>query len=197
MVRLSVRQSAFRWLMVVSASLIAVPSFAQVIRAPLNRGFVKTTSIAVSVDEMLGPQKERAADEPILGPGYPALQIAEVQYKPVRYVRMPVTNPATGEVSRELVWYMVYRMIVRDYTELAGDGQADLLQKLNDPERDPINTGDTLRARSIQIPRFVLETNDEGAEQTYMDEVNLQIQQAVFRQGISQRGGGIDTVEQC
>ena len=191
MARSSVKQSACRWIVVASVAFSVAPAFAQVIRAPLDRGFVKTTSISMSVDEMLGPQKERAADEPILGPGYPALQIAEVQYKPLRYVRMPVTDPATGEVRRELVWYMVWRMIVRDYTELAGDGQADLLEKLNDPNRDPVNSSDALRARSIQIPRFVLQTNDQGAEQSYVDEVNLEIQQTVFRREFRKEAAGL------
>jgi hypothetical protein len=184
MVRYMLSRIVTPYLICAYVVLTASSGNAQVIQAPLDRGFVRTTSIAVSVDEMLGPKKERAADEPILGPGYPALQIAEVQYKPLRYVRMPVTDPATGEVSRELVWYMVWRAIPRDYSELAGDGRDELLKKLNDPQTDPANTTDPLRAKTVMIPRFVLETNDTGSEQKYQDEVNLQIQQSVFRREI-------------
>ena len=111
---------------------LAGTATAQLIRAPLDTGFARTSSIAMSVDEMLGSQKVRPAGEAILGPGYPDLWIAEVQYKPVRYRRMQITDPETGERKTELIWYMVYRVIPRDYTELAGDdGQTDLLKKLS------------------------------------------------------------------
>lgn len=71
---------AFRWRMLsaVLAGVVAVSAGgsvlqAQVVRAPLNEGFVRTSSIAMTVDEMLGVRKVRGAGDPILGPGYPAL----------------------------------------------------------------------------------------------------------------------------
>lgn len=153
---------------------------AQLIRAPLDQGFVRTSSIAVSVDEMLGAQKQRAADQPIVGPGFPALWIAEVQYKPMRFVRMDVTDPISGETKRELVWYMVYRSIFRDYTELAGQNQPDLLVKLEDPDLQPANDIEPASSLPLQIPRFVLETNDAGPQKVYRDEVNQQVRQFIF-----------------
>lgn len=164
---------------------------AQLIKAPLTDGFVRTSSIDISVDEMLGSAKQRAADEPLRGPGYPALWIAEIQYKPVRLVRMPVDDPRTGKSSRELVWYMVYRLIPRDYTELAGEGRADLVRKLEDPERDPANVKDPVVANSLQMPRFLLRTEDQGAEQEYLDEVNLQIQKAVFLREMGRKAASL------
>lgn len=161
---------------------------AQLIRAPLTEGFARTSSIDMSVDEMLGPQKARAAGEAILGPGYPDLRIAEVQFKPVRLMRLPVTDPRTGETASELVWYLVYRVIPRDYTELAGDGRDDLLTKLSDPETDPANQLDPPRAMPLRMPRFLLVTSDSGEQVVYHDEVNLQVQEAVFRREMARRG---------
>lgn len=164
---------------------------AQLIRAELDQGFEKTSSVAVSVDEMLGPQKTRLADEPIVGPGYPALYIAEVQFKPVRFVRMNVTDPATGQTRRELVWYMIYRSIPRDYTELAGNSQADLLTKLEDPTTQPNNAIDSPRSYPLMIPRFILKTDDVGQNETYVDEVNTQIQRTIFEREFKERASGL------
>ena len=169
----------------------ASPVTAQLIRAPLTDGFVRTSSVDASVDEMLGSRKIRKADEPILGPGYPALKMAEIQFKPVRMVRMPVVDPQTGTTSRELVWYMVWRLIQRDYTELAGEGQADLLTKLSDPDHDPENLIDPVRAGSLLIPRFTLRVDDQGAETEHLDELNLEIQQAVFMREFGRRGSSL------
>jgi len=173
--------------------LVAVDSAdAQLIRAPLDQGFARTSSISMTVDEMLGPQKVRPADQPIVGPGYPALWIAEVQYKPVRFVRIEVTDPATGERKPELVWYMIYRSIFRDYTELAGENQADLMLKLEDPDLQPSNDIESASSMPLQIPRFVLETNDEGTAKSYRDEVNLQIRQSIFDREFKSRAPGTE-----
>lgn len=170
------------WSLASSATLTA-----QLIKAPLTDGFARTSSIEMSVDEMLGTSKFREADQPILGPGFPALWIAEIQYKPMRLVRMPVTDPKTGKTSQELIWYLVYRIIPRDYTELAGDGREALVKKLKDPDRDPANEIDPLRATPLQMPRFALRLEDEGAEGELMDEVNLQVQNAVFQREMGRR----------
>ncbi|MCA9060349.1 MAG: hypothetical protein KDA85_17690 [Planctomycetaceae bacterium] len=171
---------------------------AQLIQAPLDRGFAVSSSIEMSVDEMLGPQKVRAADEPILGPGFPHLWISEVQLKPVRLIRLPVRDPKTGETSRELVWYCVYRVIPRDYTELAGDGQDELIRKLEDPNFTPNNERDPVRAPSLRVPRFVIQTTDADSQQTYVDEVNLEAQRAILQREFGDRAGELklyNTVE--
>jgi len=141
----------------------------------------------MTVDEMLGSQKARLTGEPILGPGYPALWIAEVQYKPVRHLFMNVTDPATRQTKRELVWYMIYRVLPRDYTELAGDSRDSLLDKLQNPDLKPDNTVDAPEGFPLQVPRFVLRGDDEGKQQFYPDEVNLQIQRSVFMREFKER----------
>ncbi|MEZ6130954.1 MAG: hypothetical protein R3C59_19975 [Planctomycetaceae bacterium] len=166
---------------------MAQTSSAQLIRAPLDSGFARGSSIAVTVDEMLGPQKSRSADEPILGPGYPSLWIAEVQFKPVRNRLMEVVDPITRKSEEELVWYMVYRIIPRDYTELAGDSRDDLLTKLRDPNLVPQNRIDEIQGYPLQLPRFVLRTDDDGNNTECVDEVNHQVQRAVFEREFQSR----------
>lgn len=163
-------------------------ALSQQIRAPLDSGFARSSSIAMSVDEMLGSRKVRTLTEPILGPGYPELWIAEVQYKPVRLMRLEIRDPKTGVAKKELVRYMVYRMIPRDYTELAGSEQAELLRKLDDPNQDPVNTLDPEPTRPLRLPRFLLKTEDNDTNETYEDEINLEIQKAVFQREFGRRG---------
>ena len=169
---------------------IGMPASAQSVQAPLDRGFARSSSIALTVDEMLGTRVQRSDGPPVLGPGYPALWVAEVQYKPVRLLRMKVTDPKTERTARELVWYMVYRVIPRDYTDLAGDERDELRRRLHDTATEPNNDVDPDLAPHLLMPRFVLQTTDVGSFHRYPDEVNLEIQRAVFqrefRQGASQ-----------
>ncbi len=162
----------------------------QVVTAPLTQGFARTSSIAMSVDEMLGTKKDRSIDEPIVGPGYPSLWIAEVQYKPIRLRRLELPDPKTGVVRKELVRYMVYRVIRRDYTELAGEDRADLEKKLADPNLDPSNVLDPELLMPLQMPRFLLETEDKNGKvlQAYTDEISVDIQNAVFQREMGRRG---------
>lgn len=163
---------------------------AQLIQAPLDQGFARTSSIAMTVDEMLGVRKDRSIDEPILGPGYPALWIAEVQFKPVRMRRIELPDPKTGEVRLELVRYLVYRIILRDYTDLAGDGRASLEKKLADPDFDPTNVLDPEFLMPLQMPRFLLDTTEKDGTilQTYTDEISVEIQNIVFEREMGRRG---------
>ncbi|MEY3174959.1 MAG: hypothetical protein RLZZ436_2873 [Planctomycetota bacterium] len=180
------------WVLAAAIFLTTVSSraSAQVIQAPLTDGFVKSSSIAMSVDEMLGIRKARAAEEPILGPGYPNLWIGEVQFKPLRLIRLSWTDARTGKTQQEIVRYMVYRMIRRDYTELAGADKQDLELKLADPNTDPSNVLDPDDSRPLQMPRFLLQSNEVDGTPIAMwqDEVNVSIQNAVFAREMGRRG---------
>ena len=184
-----------RWkqtLMVAVAAMVwAGDASAQLIRAELDSGFARTSSITMTVDEMFGSRKARPGGQPILGPGYPDLWIAEVQFKPIRYVRVEVTDPKSGETNLELVSYMIWRVIPRDYTELAGDSRDNLLKKLEDPDVKPANSIDGVEAEPIQIPRFTLRTDDAGEQKVYVDEVNLQIQKRVFEREFQERAADL------
>ncbi len=179
----------------VAISLLLVSSgkvaFSQLISAPRTEGFNTTSSITTTVDEMLGPYKERKVGEPILGPGYPDLWIAEVQWKSLRHRLMEVVDPRTGEKNMELVWYLVYRVIQRDCTELAGDSRDALLKKLSDPDVQPQNTLDGAEGYPLQLPRFVLRTDDSADRKEYIDEVNIEVQRAVFAREFQGRAADV------
>ncbi|MFM8478842.1 MAG: hypothetical protein ACKOEO_23905 [Planctomycetaceae bacterium] len=180
------------WVLTAALFLAAVGSTAsaQVIQAPLTDGFVRTSSVSMSVDEMLGIRKTRAAADPILGPGYPNLWIGEVQFKPLRLIRLSWTDARTGKTQQEIVRYMVYRMIRRDYTELAGADKQNLEQKLADPNTDPSNVLDPDDSRPLQMPRFLLQADeaDGTPARSWQDEVNVSIQNAVFAREMGRRG---------
>lgn len=167
---------------------VAGIALSQQISAPLDNGFARTSSIDMSVDEMLGSRKTRALTEPILGPGYPKLWIGEVQYKPVRLMRLEIRDSKTGVIKKELVRYMVYRMILRDPTELAGAETEELRRKLADPNIDPSNTLDADVTMPLQLPRFILKAEDNDIQEAYVDEINLEIQKAVFQREFGRRG---------
>ncbi len=176
---------------IVGVLTLATSVQAQIVRAPLNEGFARTSSIAMSVDEMLGTRKTRALAEPILGPGYPSLWIAEVQFKPLRLMKLTWTTDA-GEKKSEIVRYMVYRVIRRDYTDLAGAEKAELERKLVDPDNDPSNVLDPETSMPLQMPRFVLraENKDGSLVREWQDEISIKIQNAVFEREMGRRGQG-------
>ena len=163
----------------------------QPIEAPLDRGFERSSSISFSVEEMLGSRVGRTDAEAIYGPGHPELWIGEIQYKPVRMMTLNVTDPATGQTSRELVWYMVYRVIARDYTELAGDETEDLRLRLANEATDPQNEIDDIRAVRLITPKFVLQVTDHGSDTRYVDEPNPEIQNAIMRREFRGAAAGL------
>ncbi len=165
----------------------------QVVRAPLDQGFERTSSISMTVDELLGPTKTRTLDEPILGPGYPDLWIAEVQIKSIRLMKIELPDPKSGELKKEIVRYMVWRAIRRDPTEVAGPDRNNLVQKLADPQRDPSNVLDPESAAPLRLPRFTLQTLDNSGQvqQTYVDDISPDIQMAVFGREMGRRGDSL------
>ena len=103
-------------------------------------------------------------------------------------MRLDIRDPKTGVVQKELVRYMVYRMILRDPTELAGAETAELRRKLADPNLDPANTLDQEVTMPLQMPRFILKTEDNDLDELYVDEINPEIQKAVFQREFGRRG---------
>jgi hypothetical protein len=49
----------------------------------------------------------------------PDIWAMEVNFKPVRMILADVTDPKTGKTSRELVWYLAYRALMRDTSGLS------------------------------------------------------------------------------
>lgn len=159
--------------------------------AQLKNGFAQATGIAVSVAEMAGAtqkQPDGTAPKELFLPGYPHLYIMELQYKPIRLMRVPVKDPKTGQTNRELVWYMVYRAIRRDYTRYFADATKDeIIKKLRDPSLQPVNAQDPM-APMLLAPHFTLVTDDVDDKTAYHDSVLPDVQRFIAeREGIKLR----------
>jgi len=76
----------------------------------------------------------------------------EVRYKPVRMISANVTDPQTGAMQRELVWYLAYRIVVRTASQLPDE---------------TLNTAE----RPLFVPELTLVGQDEGRERRYLDRV--------------------------
>ncbi len=130
---------------VACAFLLVSGSFAQ---AQVSRGFDRTAQAGVTAVEL-----SRQAD-------YWAM---EVQFKPVRLVWVDEVNPTTGEKSRQQIWYLAWRSIVR---ELPVKEQAD--------DR-PVNRLDPLPGPRKFIPQMTLVTyadpTNEIPKQIIQDEI--------------------------
>ncbi|MFM8219000.1 MAG: hypothetical protein ACKOJF_08745 [Planctomycetaceae bacterium] len=76
----------------------------------------------------------------------------EVRFKPVRMIVANLTNPQTGAIQRELVWYMAYRIVVRTGSFLPDE---------------TLNTAE----RPLFVPELTLVVEDEGRQRRYPDRV--------------------------
>ena len=85
------------------------------------------------------------------------LWVMRVDFKPMRLVRLPVTDPETGETARELVWYLVWRAANRP---------------LRTPDRQdltaPVNELDDPPGPRQFVPEFVL-IGEDGSARQYQD----------------------------
>lgn len=133
------------WLLIAGLLLIAVrPAAAQE-----SRGFDQVVKVYAT-----GEERNRQGD----------LWVMEVHLKPVRMQWVDVTNPETGETSRDLVWYLAYKAINRP-----------IATQVDESDTTPVNTLDPVLQPPKFLPEFTLVTYDDPAteipNQTYMDQV--------------------------
>lgn len=91
----------------------------------------------------------------------PDLWALEVRFKPVRMIQTTITNPRSGATGRELVWYLAYRAVVRPSSRV--------------PEGLPAAD------RPLFVPEFTFVTEDEGKNETLVDRVLPQAQDAIIK----------------
>ena len=92
----------------------------------------------------------------------PDLWTLEINFKPVRMITVDLPDPKTGDVSKQLVWYMVYRAIRRP---TMGGEKAQL-------------SFDNAQF----VPEFLFVTDDNGKEQqTYYDRIIPAAQAAISK----------------
>lgn len=104
---------------------------------PLPRGFSQRLPAYAT-----GEERNRQVD----------LRVMEVQFKPMRMVWVELTDPRTGQKSRQEVWYLVYRAVTRPTPSRADDTDTRPLNVV-DPPPKPVSF----------MPEFVLTTYDDPA----------------------------------
>ena len=85
------------------------------------------------------------------------LWVMQVDFKPMRLVRLPVTDPQTGETTRELVWYLVWRAANRP---LRTPDRADAVS--------PVNALDEPPGPRQFVPELML-IGEDGTAKQYQD----------------------------
>ncbi|MGE5190887.1 MAG: hypothetical protein ACM3U2_00180 [Deltaproteobacteria bacterium] len=55
----------------------------------------------------------------------PDIWAMEVNFKPVRMIQADVANPKTGKTSREVVWYLAYRAMIRASSGISDAGMPE------------------------------------------------------------------------
>ena len=104
----------------------------------------------------------------------PRMWMMEVHMKPMRMMTVTLTNPETGKLQDENVWYFVYKAINRP-----------LPFKVDMTNTVPINDDDQEPLPQMFVPVFTLRTDDitEGqpAQHTYTDEILPEAQAAIIR----------------
>ncbi len=112
---------------------------AQATAALVTRGF-DTTAAAIAN----GEERQRQPD----------LHVFEVQFKSVRMLYANVTNPQTGEIQRQQIWYLCYRAVNRS-----------LATRADETDTKPANVLDPPPGPTQFIPEFTLVTYDRpGSE---------------------------------
>lgn len=100
----------------------------------------------------------------------PGIWICEVTFKPVRLVWADLTDPKTGEKSRELVWYLCYKAINRP-----------LVDEKDTSDVTPMNDDDPPPSEPMFVPEFTLVSEDDGEQKVYHDVVLPEAQAVILK----------------
>lgn len=97
----------------------------------------------------------------------PDLWVMEVSFKPMRMIRVDITDPITKKKESRLVWYLVWRAVNRSIERPAEQSVAE-----------PVNDKDYIQP-PVFVPEFTLVTNDNGVQHVYPDEIIPEAQAAI------------------
>ncbi|QDV16187.1 hypothetical protein Pan153_08080 [Gimesia panareensis] len=118
---------------------------AQAQQNKLTRGFTIKADLTATGEE-------RAAQK--------SLWVLDATFKPMRMIRMDLTNPKTGKKEKTLVWYLVYKCVLRP---LERPGTTSDLTPQN-AEVPPLGP-------SLFVPEVTLITNDNGQQTIYPNQI--------------------------
>ncbi|QDT64426.1 hypothetical protein [Calycomorphotria hydatis] len=138
--------------------LAIIATFALVLSSPamaqtVTRGFDRNAPADASSEELTNQSN---------------LWVLEVGLKPMRFVRVDVTDPKTGDKKSELVWYLVYRVVNRE-----------LDSPPVTPDLAPVNPLDPPPGPILFVPKLTLVTQDGEAPLNYVDEVIPEAEKAI------------------
>jgi hypothetical protein len=150
-----------RLLPVVILSLAVAPALGQGQQpSTLNRGFSATAPAIATAEELAQGD----------------LWVMQVDFKPMRLMRVETRDPKTGERREETIWYVVYRAVNKP---LKAAGEAD--------PRTPVNNYDPPPGPSLLVPEFELVSDDNNVQRVYPDVVLPEAEAAIA--GREMRGG--------
>ncbi len=141
---------------VLVAMLAFAPGAAVFAQTPELKGGFEVRAIAAATGEELSRQT--------------GLWILEVELKPMRLVRVDVTDPKTGKKAREIVWYLCYKAVNRP-----------LIKKEDAENISPQNDYDPEPGRPLFVPEFTLVTDDGDKQTVHQDQVVPEAQAAILK----------------
>jgi hypothetical protein len=118
----------------------------------------------------LAPGVETKVDPDITGEErtlQPGIWALEVNFKPLRMIRVEYPDPQTGETKYRLIWYLCYRAVNRPLAHR--ESIAQTIQDVKDTEKPP----------SIFVPEFTLVTDDNNQQKVYVDRIMPSAQAAI------------------
>lgn len=124
------------------------------VAADLDRGFVRVVSPQATGEE-LGAQKD--------------VWILETTLKPMRMIWVDITDPKTGQRSKEQIWYVVYKSVNRP-----------LPRKVDTTDTVPVNTQDPAPTQ-IFTPEATLVGIDNSGTKVYSDTILPQAQAVIAK----------------
>lgn len=138
-------------LCLLSVALIT-PAYGQGQKSALNRGFDATAPAVATAEEIAQGD----------------LWVMQTDFKPMRLIRVPVTDPKTGESKEEMFWYVVYRA-----------SNKALKTPTQDDTRIPVNNYDPEPGPSLFIPEFSLVSDDNEVQRVYPDVIVPEAEAAI------------------
>ncbi|QDU11139.1 hypothetical protein [Gimesia aquarii] len=140
----------------------------QAVAQNLTRGFTIKADIAATGEE-------RAAQK--------SLWVLDATFKPMRMVRMDLTNPKTGKKEKTLVWYIVYKCVLRP------------IERRDDiDEFTPENEKVPPPGPALFVPEVTLITNDNGQQKIYPNQILPEAEKIINQRERRQFKNAVDII---
>ena len=97
----------------------------------------------------------------------PNLWVMEVNFKPLRMIRVDMPSKTGNETKSTLIWYLCYRAVNRP------------IERRQAAETEAIEVKDRNQDSSLFIPEFTLVTDDNSGQKRYIDRVMPLAQAAI------------------